>query len=98
MAVTHTISGTITSGADYTAPSGILTLDTAASSGTITIRTLEADVRAGRLVADPAVEARPQNVRRAPPASARPETYVMRSTTPVERTASATWSNVIPCS
>ena len=36
-----TVSGTAISGADYTAPSGTLTLDAGASSATITIRTLD---------------------------------------------------------
>ena len=38
--VTYTVSGTASSGADYTAPSGTLTLGAGASSGTITIATL----------------------------------------------------------
>ena len=40
VAVTYTVGGTATSGTDYTAPSGTLTLGTGASSGTITVATL----------------------------------------------------------
>ena len=37
--VTYTVTGTATSGTDYTAPSGSLTIMAGASSGTITIQT-----------------------------------------------------------
>ena len=39
--VTYRVAGTATSGADYTAPSGSLTIDTGEASGTITIQTSE---------------------------------------------------------
>ena len=37
--VTYTVTGTATSGTDYTAPSGSLTIAAGASSGTITLQT-----------------------------------------------------------
>ncbi len=42
--VTYTVEGTATSGDDYTAPAGSLTVTSAGTSGTITIETLSDDV------------------------------------------------------
>ena len=44
MRISYSVGGTATSGADYTAPSGTLTIGSGASSGTIAIETLADDV------------------------------------------------------
>ena len=47
VAVSYTVGGTATAGTDYTAPSGTLTLEAAAASGTIAIATLTDSVLDG---------------------------------------------------
>ena len=80
--VTYTVTGTATSGTDYTAPSGSLTITAGASSGTITIQTTSDSVldRGETLI----VTLTGASTRRGPRSTARPRRRP-RSWTPARR-------------